>query len=601
MGAGPTFNTGANTDFHRAVVSYTDAEGFPGTVTSQITARVGTNVGNGTIATPFSGTNGPDLLNGRAGNDVIAGLDGDDVINPGTGNDTVSAGAGADTIVYDIDEGLGGADTLSGGADTDTLTIVDTGGADAETLSVVYNGTRITQIEGGGSVASDVERITAALGAGADTLGYSATSSAVTVDLAAGTASGFVSISGVDNATGTINADTFTGNSGNNAFAGGAGNDTYVFGIAGGPDQIQETAGADSISIATGGAALTALNIADVGNNLVLAINGQSITVTDHYDTVGEAVENLVFDGGAYAGFALAGAYALSADDVGTRSAAAGVGTVLAGDGGVQTLQGSTARDMIFGNGGTDTLNGDAGDDLLVGGGGNDTVTGGAGDDTIVWNVGDGRDVVGGGAEGAGGDTIAVNGDATVETFRVYTRAAWDAVVGNDGALLAAATEIVMTRNGTGFGNIVTELADIEEIQINTGNGNDSVLAIGDFSPTNLSFNTITMNGSAGNDTVDVSQLQSAHRILFRSNGGNDTIVGTLRPQDVVELPPGADPATYTLTDNGNGTKTFSNGTHSITFTGAVPPQFRPRRRRRPATTRASPARSSYTATTSPA
>ena len=28
---------------------------------------------------------------------------------------------------------------------------------------------------------------------------------------------------------------------------------------------------------------------------------------------------------------------------------------------------------------------------------------------------------------------------------------------------------------------------------------------------------------------------------MFRSNGGNDTIIGTLRPQDVIELAPGDD------------------------------------------------------------
>ena len=69
----------------------------------------------------------------------------------------------------------------------------------------------------------------------------------------------------------------------------------------------------------------------------------------------------------------------------------------------------------------------------------------------------------------------------------------------------------------------------------------------GNFAPTSLNFNTITIDGGAGNDTVDISALQSAHRIVFRSNGGNDTIVGTLRPQDVIELASGQDLADYTL------------------------------------------------------
>jgi hypothetical protein len=97
---------------------------------------------------------------------------------------------------------------------------------------------------------------------------------------------------------------------------------------------------------------------------------------------------------------------------------------------------------------------------------------------------------------------------------------------------------------------------------------------IGDFSPTSLAVNTITINGGSGDDVVDITALSSAHRIVFRSNGGNDTIVGNIRPQDVVELAPGQDISTYTLVDNGNGTQSLTNGAHSITFTGSAPPAF---------------------------
>ncbi len=62
------------------------------------------------------------------------------------------------------------------------------------------------------------------------------------------------------------------------------------------------------------------------------------------------------------------------------------------------------------------------------------------------------------------------------------------------------------------------------------------VAIFGDFSATSLALNTITIDGNAGDDTIDISSLGSAHRIVFRSNGGNDTIIGTLRPQDVIEL-----------------------------------------------------------------
>lgn len=207
----------------------------------------------------------------------------------------------------------------------------------------------------------------------------------------------------------------------------------------------------------------------------------------------------------------------------------------------------------------------------------NDTIVGTAGDDVISWTVrnpgffgitvGDGRDFVDGGA--GTNDTFIVNGNNQNETYRVYARADWVALGGN--RPLNANTEIVITRNGTANNNVIAELDNIEEIVINTGAGNDQVFAIGNFNPTSLNFNTITIDGSAGNDTVDISDLASAHRILFRSAGGQDTIIGTLRSQDVVEIPEGSDPASYVLTVNDNGTKTLSNGGHSITFSGDVP------------------------------
>src|SRR4029079_15408589 len=101
-----------------------------------------------------------------------------------------------------------------------------------------------------------------------------------------------------------------------------------------------------------------------------------------------------------------------------------------------------------------------------------DTVNGDAGDDTIVWNANvaaptDGRDIVNGGTEGALGDTFGINGNATSETFRIYSRAAFLAVIGNTAVPLAAATEIVVTRNGTDAAAIIAELSEIEEIRVN--------------------------------------------------------------------------------------------------------------------------------------
>ncbi|MBB4004415.1 peroxidase family protein [Aurantimonas endophytica] len=235
----------------------------------------------------------------------------------------------------------------------------------------------------------------------------------------------------------------------------------------------------------------------------------------------------------------------------------------------------------ISGTNGADILLGDAQSSTFDGNAGNDVIITGAGDDTIIWNANnaaansnlnsDGRDIVDG---GEGTDTFVINGNAAnfvAEAYRIYSREAADAaglVVTNPFA------EIVITRGGTTSASIIAELDAVEEIIVNTDNGNDTVQVIGDFSPTSLAINTITINGGSGDDVVDITALSSAHRIVFRSNGGNDTIVGNIRPQDVVELAAGQDISTYSLVDNGNGTQSLTNGSHSITFTGAVPPQF---------------------------
>ncbi len=214
----------------------------------------------------------------------------------------------------------------------------------------------------------------------------------------------------------------------------------------------------------------------------------------------------------------------------------------------------------------------------MNGGGGNDILNGRRGNDTFIQVSTDGRDRVDG---GAGTDTYQLNGVGGAETFSIYSRSAWLDVAGNADAQLAASTEIVITRNGTGAGAIVAELDNVEEIRINTlqvtspggqnggANGGDTIQVLGSFTGTSLNFSTITIDGSPGDDMVDMAALASAHRIVFRSNGGHDTIVGTLRPQDVIELPAGSNRTDYVTVAGANGLTTLSNGSHTITFSAA--------------------------------
>lgn len=536
-----------------------DDDGVRSSVANAATILTGDGAGQ-----TLTGGTSNDIIFGNGGNDTLNGGGGNDLLAGGAGTDTMSGGAGNDTIVYDINGG-GANESISGGTETDTLAIVD-GGNDGETLAVNFNGTRLTAIEAITTVNTDIEGVSADLGAGTDTLQYLATSNnAVVVDLAAGLASGFTSIANIENVSGTNANDTFTGNAGNNTFTGNGGIDTVIF---------SEPASAHTFTVnganlvVTGPGGTDTLNgierlqfgttVATVGTNA-----GATTTGTANADILIGLGGNDTLNGGDGDDTLLGG------DDNDILNGQNDNDT-LAGDAGNDTLNGGTGTDTLAGGAGTDTLNGDAGNDSLSGGAGNDAVNGGDGDDTITWNVGDGRDLVNGGLGGV--DTFVVNGDTSQETFRVYTRTAWDNIAGNDGAQLNGATQIVVLRGGTNFAAIIAELSDIEEIVINSGEGFDFFVTGGDFSPTTLLQNTITINGSEGNDRVDLSGMQSAHRIHFKSNGGNDTIIGTIRPQDVIELPAGSNPADYEMADNANGTKTLSNGTHSITFTGNVVP-----------------------------
>ncbi|WP_246529106.1 peroxidase family protein [Microvirga zambiensis] len=234
-------------------------------------------------------------------------------------------------------------------------------------------------------------------------------------------------------------------------------------------------------------------------------------------------------------------------------------------------IEGTTGNNILVGDGSASTFDG---------GTGNDIVLAGAGNDTIVWNANangntDGRDYVDG---QAGTDTFDVNTrQGQNEVYSVYTYAAAVAAGFTD---LRGDTEIVITRavvtNGTeGPATIIAELDNIEEIRIGTqttdpvpgGAGpGDTVRIFGNFDQTSLALSTITIDGDAGDDTVDISHLTSAHRIVFRSRGGNDTIVGTLRPQDVIELEPGRTVEEYEWEDNEDGTTTITCGTHKVTF-----------------------------------
>lgn len=150
--------------------------------------------------TTYTGTNANNTLNATTAvsNDDMYGLDGNDTLNAYAGNDTLDGGSGNDTL-----NGGAGADILIGGDGLDTAT-------------------------------------------------YSASTVAVTVNLATGVgtwgdAAGDT-FSSIERLTGSAHNDTLVGDAGDNSLHGGNGNDTLDGGL--GNDTLNGGNGADIVTYA---------------------------------------------------------------------------------------------------------------------------------------------------------------------------------------------------------------------------------------------------------------------------------------------------------------------------------------------------------------
>ena len=331
----------------------------------------------------------------------------------------------------------------------------------------------------------------------------------------------FAGRGGDDVIVGSDQNDQLGGRSGNDTISGGDGNDTLNGGA--GDDVLVGGRGNDLLG---GGADTDRVDFTSALLNYTITTNGTDILFNDTVGNEGtDTLRNIeILRFGAVD-------YTVVLGDTGANGALNG-------------SLGAAGSQAIFGWSGVDVLNGGAASDILVGGASNDTLDGGDGDD-FIFQTGstDGSDFVDG---GIGTDTYVLQGSSGAETFRIYTRAAALAA-GISG--LNANTEIVITRNGTGNGSIIAQLDNIEEIKVNSlnvtadnGNGNvdggssggDTIIVTGDFTQTSLHYSTITVEGTGAGDTIDISGLTSAHRVVFDSNGGSDTFIGNTRAQDVI-------------------------------------------------------------------
>lgn len=405
MAVAPDFETpidaGAN-NVYDLIVRATDQSGAFVTqaIAVAITNVLGLTLTGNTAANVLTGGGEEDVISGGAGNDTLDGLGGNDRLTGGTGADRILGGAGSDTFIYVIGDG---ADTMDGGTGTDTL--IASGTTASDTLDVIFAGGAITTFEGG--TLTGVELLTADLGAGADTLTYAGSLVGVSVNLAAGTGSGFQSIANISNATGGSGNDQLTGTTAANILSGGAGNDVLDGG--GGVDTMIGGAGDDTY-------------ITDGGDTLTEGTGAGTDTVRSSVTwTLGANFENLVLTGVANIN-----------------------GT------------GNGLNNVLTGNAGANTLSGGGGNDRIDGGAGNDALNGGTGNDTFVLRAGFGFDTIAGGfdADPTGGqDLIDISAynltPADIGTTSAF--AVWlEVVAGNTLVHIGADVVTIVGVNGVG-------------------------------------------------------------------------------------------------------------------------------------------------------
>lgn len=351
------------------------------------------------------GTLGHDQITGDDQDNLIGGFLGSDILDGGAGNDTLwsviegTTDLSAGTIVY-ANSNLGIAtlanfENVVGSAGEDLL-IGDSGdneitGGDNNDVLIGNAGNDL--LNGGRHEALNIGNDD---DPGVDTVDYSADPGAVSVNLAAGTATdgfgGSDTLQNIDNVIGSAFNDTLIGDDNANVLEGLGGDDTLTGGDGADVFRPNDDVNGDA---AFGHDTITDFNPAEDVINLrdfptIRQFGDIQLMLSDDG---GDAL--VTFDAGNSIRLTGVDVNALTADNFDFIED--------------QYIEGTPNNDTLEGAEGDDTILGFDGDDQLRGFDGNDTIDGGAGFDNI-WG-GDGDDILEGGSEwdnvyGEGGNDI---------------------------------------------------------------------------------------------------------------------------------------------------------------------------------------------------
>lgn len=519
------------------------------------------------------GAGGADRIDGRGGNDRLFGGAGADTLLGGDGFDTVDYSANTVGITIDLLAGI----SSGGDAEGDRFEAIE------RFLATGFADTLIG--DAGDQVFAGLAGADTLVGGGGfDTADYSASGTAVTVNLATNSHSGGDaagdSLTGIAAVIGSSFADTLTGDAGANRLEGGGGGD--VLDGAGGDDVMIGGTGDDLYLVDSVGDLV--IEAAGEGDDLVrtaldalvLAEGVESLSYVGSaaFTGVGNALDNSIYGGaGADTLFGLDGddklVGGLGADLVDggagrdqidyTKSRAVTVNLatninlggeaegdllfnieVVVGSNYADTLTGrddAMSGDTLYGRGGDDVLSGGTGDDTLDGGGGNDLMTGGAGNDTyVVYEAGDRViELAGGGIDRVRtAATSYVLPDQVEELIYTGTVAASltgnavdNIIVGRDGNDLLRGLDGNDTLRGAGGADLIDGGAGIDTADYSTSVGGVTI---------NLRSQTASGGDALGDTLVSIENATgsglddilagSTGANTLAGGGGNDRITG---------------------------------------------------------------------------
>ncbi len=521
----------------------------------------------------FHGNGGTDTLTGPS---ALTTTDNPDALVDWNLVGSGDGSADLDGLGSNVSVGFDGIEAIDAGDGSDSLSAVA-----GSTWEVLGSNSLLV----GGISFSGIENLDAA---GGDTLDYASyTDGGVSVDLSAGQATGFESVSGFQHIVGSGQDDTLIGDGQANTISGGAGDDTLQGGE--GADTLDGGADTDTIA-ALRDADLTLLDDE-------LQVNGSKEDTLSNFEqgslTGGDSANTLdasafsgsvTLDGGAGDDTLTGSAY----DD--TLTGGDGADDIDGGSGGYDVVYESRDADftltdssLVIGSEGTDSLT-DIDSAVLIGGdsaNGFDasgftvngvTIDGGAGDDTIVATGKDdtltgglGADRIDGGAgtdtlveQGAGSFTLddaslthALNEIQTLEltgassgTFTITfdgqttTDIAFDASVQELGVALRALSnigddDVVVSAGANGWVITFTgALAGQDVATLTVANSTNGTMTVTEAQQGFSHVDTLVDNaieraeltGSSSDNTLDASAFSGS--VVLDGVGGNNTLVG---------------------------------------------------------------------------